>query len=52
MAKVTSGILILRAAKSPDWTSDFDTQMNNWTTQYTNWLQTSSIALGEEAAPK
>jgi len=52
MAKVTTGILILRTANSPDWTSDFETQMNNWTTQYITWLQTSPIALEEAAATK
>jgi hypothetical protein len=52
MAKVTTGILILRGANSPDWTSDFETQMNNWTTQYITWLQTSPIALEEAAATK
>ncbi|KIM71448.1 hypothetical protein PILCRDRAFT_830320 [Piloderma croceum F 1598] len=50
MVKVTTGILILRTANSPDWTSDFETQMNNWTTQYITWLQTSPIALEEAAA--
>jgi hypothetical protein len=52
MAKVASGVLILRGGKSPDWTTDFDTQMNNWTTQYTSWLQTSPIALKEGVATK
>jgi len=50
MAKITSGILILRLANSSDWTSELDTQMTNWTTQYINWLQTNTIALQEKAA--
>lgn len=52
MAMITSGLLILRNAKSPDWTSDLDTKMNNWTTQYIQWLQTSSLAFGEQTATK
>lgn len=52
MAKITSGILILRLANSSDWTSEVDTQMTNWTTQYNHWLQTNPIALEERAATK
>lgn len=50
MAKIASGILILRLANSSDWTSELDTQMTNWTTQYISWLQTNPIALEEAAA--
>jgi len=50
MTKITSGILILRAGNSSEWTSDLDTKMNNWTTQYLNWLQTNTLALQEKAA--
>ena len=52
MTKITSGILILRAGNSSDWTSDLNAQMTNWTTQYISWLQTSPIALEEKAATK
>lgn len=52
MTKITSGLLILRNAKSPDWPGDVDTQMNNWTTQYINWLQTSTLAYQEATATK
>lgn len=51
MAKLTSGILILRNGKSPDWTDDLNTQMNNWTTTYLSWLTSSPIAHGEWIAP-
>jgi hypothetical protein len=50
MTKLTSGLLILRNAQSPDWPSDVDAQMNNWTTQYISWLQTSPIAYQEAIA--
>lgn len=52
MTMVTSTILILREGNSPDWTNDLDTQMNNWTTNYINWLTTSPIATGEQSADK
>lgn len=50
MTKITSGILILRMANNSDWTSELDTQMTNWTTQYITWLQTNTLALQEAAA--
>lgn len=52
MTKITSGILILRMANNSDWTSELDTQMTNWTTQYITWLQTNTLALQEAAATK
>ena len=52
MTKVVSGVLILRGAKSTAWTSDYDTQLTNWTNTYINWLQTSPLALAEKAAVK
>jgi len=51
MAKITSGILILRNGSSPDWTEELNTQMNNWTTNYINWMTSSPIAYGEWTAP-
>ncbi|KAG8936109.1 hypothetical protein FRC03_011176 [Tulasnella sp. 419] len=50
MAKVASGILVLRAGGAAEWTSDLDTKMNQWCTQYIQWLTTSPLALEEKAA--
>ncbi|KAF7978766.1 hypothetical protein HWV62_44800 [Athelia sp. TMB] len=50
MTKITSAILILRGGNSPDWTTSLDTQMNNWTTHYIDWLTTSPIAYQEWTA--
>lgn len=50
MTKIISGILIFRLANNSDWTSDLDTQMTNWTTQYISWLQTNTLGLQEAAA--
>jgi len=52
MAKITSGILILRNGSSPDWTDDLNNQMNNWTSNYINWVVHSPTAYGEWIAPK
>ena len=52
MAKLTSGILILRNGNSCDWTDDLDTQMVNWTTNYISWIMGSPIAYGEWTATK
>lgn len=52
MAKVVSGILILREGKSTAWTSDLNNQMNNWTTTYLKWIETADIAVAESKATK
>jgi hypothetical protein len=50
MPKITSAILILRGGKSAEWTDELNTQMNNWTTSYLEWMTTSPIAHGEWVA--
>ncbi|KAF7978761.1 hypothetical protein HWV62_25685 [Athelia sp. TMB] len=50
MAKISSAILILRQGKSAAWTSSLDTQFNNWTSYYMDWMQTSPIAYKESIA--
>ncbi|KAG6886509.1 hypothetical protein C0992_003661 [Termitomyces sp. T32_za158] len=52
MAKIVTGIEILRKMNCTDWTSDLDIKMNAWTTEYIKWLESASISLEEEAAPK
>lgn len=52
MAKISSAILILRKGNSSAWTSSLDTQFNNWTTYYMDWMQTSPIAYQESIAAK
>ncbi|KAM5536812.1 hypothetical protein V8D89_009530 [Ganoderma adspersum] len=50
MAKIVSGILILRGGKVPEWTSEVDTGFVNWTKEYIPWLTSAPIALEEKAA--
>ncbi len=52
MAKIVSGVLILRGGKAPGWTSEVDTGFLNWTKEYIPWLTSASIALEEKAATK
>ncbi|RDB17371.1 hypothetical protein Hypma_001833 [Hypsizygus marmoreus] len=47
MAKIVTGIIILRNKKSTDWTTDLDNQMNAWTKEYITWLETAPISLEE-----
>ncbi|TBU38981.1 chondroitin AC/alginate lyase [Dichomitus squalens] len=51
MAKVVSGVLLLREGKAAEWTSDIDAGLTNWTTSYIQWLTGAGIALEEKAAP-
>ncbi|CEL56846.1 hypothetical protein RSOLAG1IB_08124 [Rhizoctonia solani AG-1 IB] len=51
MAKLTSGILVLREGRSAEWNKTLDDGLNAWVKQYTVWLTTSEHALKEKAAP-
>ncbi|THH00274.1 hypothetical protein EW026_g2231 [Hermanssonia centrifuga] len=50
MAKIASGILVLRIGKAAEWTSDIDDQFVAWINKYIQWVTTASIALAEKAA--
>ena len=52
MAKVTTGILVLRKGKSTLWTTDLDNQMIAWTREYITWLETAEIAIEERDSTK
>ena len=52
MAKLASGVLVLRLGKAPEWTSDIDNGLVEWAKQYTQWLTSAEIALEEKAATK
>jgi hypothetical protein len=52
MAKVVSGILVLREKRSSLWTNELDTKMNNWVTSYLRWLATAKNSLLEEKTAK
>jgi hypothetical protein len=49
MTKITSGILMLRNGSSPEWTSNIDSQMTNWTKTYIEWLNTNRPIAYEES---
>ncbi|KAG6884546.1 hypothetical protein C0993_010215 [Termitomyces sp. T159_Od127] len=51
MAKIVTGIEILRKMNCTDWTSDLDNKMHSWTNEYIKWLESASMSLEEEAAP-
>ncbi|KAF9781242.1 chondroitin AC/alginate lyase [Thelephora terrestris] len=50
MTKISSSLMILRNATASAWTKDLDDKMNQWSTQYIDWLENSPLALGEKAA--
>ncbi|KAI0696542.1 chondroitin AC/alginate lyase [Cytidiella melzeri] len=50
MAKIATGVLVLRNGKATEWTSDIDTQFGTWIKNYISWLQSSPISLKEKAA--
>ena len=52
MAKVVSGILVLREKGSTLWTSTHDAQMTTWVTSYLNWMDTAKISILESKATK
>jgi hypothetical protein len=50
MARISVSVMILRKGNSPDWTSNLDTQMMNWTTSYLNWMLTNPLGIEELAS--
>lgn len=44
--------MILRKATASAWTKDLDDKMNQWLSQYINWLENNSLALEEKASTK
>ncbi|KAF9648312.1 chondroitin AC/alginate lyase [Thelephora ganbajun] len=50
MTKISSSIMILRKAAASAWTKDLDGKMNQWLSQYINWLEHNPLALEEKAA--
>ncbi|KAI0317023.1 chondroitin AC/alginate lyase [Amylostereum chailletii] len=50
MAKIATGILVLRQGQSKAWTSVLDAAIVSWSRKYIHWLETSPIALGEALA--
>lgn len=52
MTKISSSILILRKAAASAWTKGLDGEMNQWLSQYIDWLEHNPLALDEKAAEK
>lgn len=52
MARIATGVMILRKGNSPDWTKGMDTQMTNWTKTYITWMQSNPLGKAELASEK
>lgn len=52
MAKIASGVLVLRDGNAPEWTEDNDKQFVAWINNYIGWLHSSPLALKEKASTK
>lgn len=52
MAKIASGVLVLRNGKAQEWTSDVDKGFVAWINNYVGWLHTSPLALKEKNSTK
>lgn len=50
LVKIVNSAQILKAIKSPDWTSAREQGLTTWMKAYVSWLQTSNI--GKETAGK
>lgn len=50
LVKIVNACQILKAMKSPDWTTAKDQALTGWMDKYLTWLQTSGI--GKETAGK
>ena len=52
MAKIASGVLLLRQSNAQPWTSDIDSGFTSWSKTYIQWLTSADIALQEMKADK
>jgi hypothetical protein len=52
MAKLVSGVLMLRNGTASAWTSELDSRLKAWVKEYIGWLTTANLALQEKAATK
>ena len=52
LVKVINGVAILKAAESPDWTTTRDAEMATWMSEYTGWLQNSTLGKMSASRPK
>ena len=52
IVKIINGILILKAAGSPDWTTPRDQELATWMAQYTDWLRNSPLGKLASSRPK
>ncbi|KAF8322348.1 chondroitin AC/alginate lyase [Cantharellus anzutake] len=50
MAKIASGVLMLKLGKNSDWTVEIDNGMKNWLREYIVWMTTNTLALQERAS--
>jgi len=52
MAKVASGVVIMRDGNADGWNSTLDANLQSWVKEYIQWITTNMIALQEKASAK
>jgi len=52
IVKIINGIMILKAADSPDWTAAHDQELAVWMAQYADWLENSLLGKRSASRPK
>jgi hypothetical protein len=52
IVKIINGIMILKAADSPDWTAARDQELTAWMAQYADWLENSLLGKRSASRPK
>jgi hypothetical protein len=52
IVKIINGILILKAADSPDWTTARNQELATWMGQYADWLRNSPLGKLSASRPK
>jgi Alginate lyase len=52
IVKIINGIMILKAADSPDWTAARDQELAAWMAQYADWLENSLLGKRSASRPK
>jgi hypothetical protein len=52
MAKIASGVILLREGEADGYNSTTDAALQEWVKEYITWLTTNKLAIGERAATK
>ena len=52
IAKVVSGVELVKATGASEWSAETDSGFNSWATEMVTWLETNELAIAEKHTNK